>query len=133
MEQQISAVAIAAKDIKALRKFYHDSLGWVIAAENPEVVIFKLGNMMLTLCTPHIFEEYTGTLAATSNEKSVYFTINVDSPKRVNESFKKLVEKNVSITKAPAKTFWGGYSGFFNDPEGNSWEIAYNPISRTKI
>ena len=132
MEPQISAVTIAARDIKALRKFYHDALGWTVSAENEKVVIFRLNNVMLTLCTPDVFKEYTGIEQVGSNT-GFYFTINLDSPKRVNESFKKLAEKNVNIIKQPEKTFWGGYSGFFADPEGNHWEVSHNPISRTKI
>lgn len=132
MEPQINAITIAAKDIKALRKFYHDSLGWPVSAENEKVVIFRLNNTMLTLCTHDVYKEYTGSDAGQSNN-GFYFTINLDSPKRVNDSFKKLAEKNVNVTKAPEKTFWGGYSGFFVDPEGNHWEVCHNPISRTKI
>jgi len=133
MNQPINAVTIAVKDIKAMRKFYHDILEWPILNENPQVVMIRMNNAVLTLCAFEVFTEYTGLHPDSNSGKGCYLTINVDSPKRVDESFKKLSTQNVNITKMPFKTFWGGYSGFFADPEGNTWEISHNPIPGTKV
>ena len=133
MDQQINAVTIAVNDIKLMRRFYHDTIGWAILAENPGVVILKLNNAVLTLCTAAIFAEYTGTYPDEGSKKGFYLTSNLESPKRVDEYFKKLATQKVLITKKPEKTFWGGYSGFFADAEGNNWEICFNPVAGTKI
>lgn len=133
MDQQINAVTIAVKDIKLMRKFYHDTLGWAIFAENPSVVMLRLNNAVLTLCTTVIFAEYTGNYPDAESKKGFYLTTNLESPKRVDEYFKKLAAKKVLITKKPEKVFWGGYSGFFEDIEGNKWEISFNPMPGTKV
>jgi hypothetical protein len=131
MKPQINAATVAVKDIKALRKFYHEILGWTVLSENAKVVILKMDNAAFTLCTMDVFSEYTGMQPGSGN-KSFYLTINLESPKRVDESFKKLKQLSVNIVKMPQKTFWGGYSGFFTDPENNYWEICFNPIPGTK-
>ncbi len=133
MSQQINAVTIAVNDIKLMRKFYHDILGWAVLAENPEVVMLKLNNAVLTLCSIPVFAEYTGTYPDDGSKKGFYLTTNLESPKRVDDYFKKLANQQVMIIKKPEKTFWGGYGGFFADAEGNKWEICFNPIAGTKV
>ena len=54
----------------------------------------------------------------------------LESEKEVDELFARLEEKGVTIVKKPQKVFWGGYSGYFKDPDGNLWEAAYNPFWR---
>lgn len=107
MEPQINAITIAAKDINSLKRFYSQVLEWRILAQNEKVV------------NP-----------ANSN---FYLTINLDSPKRVDQTLQKLVALNVDVIKMPKKAFWGGYSGFFADPEGNRWEVCYNPTPNKVI
>lgn len=132
VSQHLSALTVFINDIKAMRKFYHETLGWAVLTENEKVVMFKLDKVVLTLCASDVFYDYTGLQPDAAANKSFYSTINLDSPKQVDDSFKKLRESGVNITKMPKKVFWGGYSGFFADPEGNTWEVAYNPISATR-
>jgi uncharacterized glyoxalase superfamily protein PhnB len=133
MNQTINAVTIAVDDIKLLKKFYHEVLEWAVLAENIDVIMFKLNQMVLTLCSADTFTNYTGLPPGNLSSKGFYFTINFDTPKQVDESFKKLMKSKVHIAKMPQQTFWGGYSGFFADPEGNHWEICYNPVPGTKV
>lgn len=133
MNQTINAVTIAVEDINLLRKFYYEVLGWTVLAENKDVIMFKLNQTVLTLCSSDTFTNYTGANPGNLSNKGFYFTINFDSPKQVDDSFKKLIKTNVPIAKMPQQTFWGGYSGFFSDPEGNHWEICYNPVPGTKV
>jgi uncharacterized glyoxalase superfamily protein PhnB len=132
MNPQINAVTIAATNIKVLRKFYHDALGWKVLTENESVVMFKLNQTVFTICANTVFAEYSGSSTADGAAKGFYLTINMDSPKQVDQYFKKLEAADVPISKMPKKTFWGGYGGFFADPEGNKWEVCYNPIPETK-
>src|ERR1700743_3573088 len=122
MEQQLNAITIAVKDVALLKTFYADTLGWAVLAENPSVAMFKTNQAVFTLCAESIFNDYTG-MPAGQGEKGYYFTVNLSSPQNVDESFSKFKTLGVNITKMPAPTFWGGYSGFFADPENNVWEI----------
>jgi uncharacterized glyoxalase superfamily protein PhnB len=133
MKQLLSAVTIVTTDLPSLRSFYTDVLGWEILAENESVLMLKLNTTVLTLCTEELFGTYTGILADRSKHKGFYLTINLESKQEVDDSFETLTTAHVNITRPPEKTFWGGYSGFFTDPEGNLWELCYNPVEGTKV
>jgi len=123
MKPQLSSITIAANDLPLLKQFYTEVFGWDIVMENPKIVILKLENTLLSLCTEDLFTSYTGTTPATGN-KSYYFTINFDTRAELDAAFADLTAKGAAIKKAPAKTFWGGYAGFISDPEGNHWELS---------
>jgi uncharacterized glyoxalase superfamily protein PhnB len=52
---------------------------------------------------------------------------NVASIEQVDQIFTDLKQKGANIVKEPETAFWGGYSGYFADPDGNQWEVAFNP------
>ncbi len=133
MKQLLSAVTIVTSDLPSLKLFYTDVLGWEILAENESVLMLKLNTTVLTLCTEELFGTYTGILADHTKHKGFYLTINLDSKQEVDSSFKILAAAKANITRLPEKTFWGGYSGFFTDPESNLWELCYNPVEGTKV
>lgn len=133
MKQLLSAVTIVAKDLPILKTFYTNVLGWDVLAENESVIMLKLNSTVLTLCTETLFGEYTGILVDSAKHKGFYLTINLDSIREVDSSFKVLAAAKSNITKTPAKNFWGGYNGFFTDPEDNLWELCYNPVEGTKV
>ena len=54
---------------------------------------------------------------------------NVGSKKEVDSVIKLAVSKGAKLTKEPQEVFWGGYSGYFADPDGHLWEVAYNPFT----
>lgn len=132
MKQVLSAVTIAAKNLQQLKLFYTGVLGWEILAENESVLMLKLKTSVLTLCTEALFADYTGIPSHGEKNNSCYFTINLDSAKEVDDNFMVLARLKATIVKRPAQTFWGGYSGFFTDPEDNLWELCHNPIPGTK-
>lgn len=132
MKQLLSAVTIAAKNLRQLKLFYTDVLGWEILAENESVLMLKLKTVVLTLCTEELFADYTGISPSGEKHTGCYLTINLDSAKEIDDNFMVLARLKTNIVKMPAQTFWGGYSGFFTDPEDNLWELCYNPIPGTK-
>ena len=131
MQPLIAAVTIAIKDIDVLKEFYTDKFGWQIIAENEKVVMLKLDNLVLTLCDGALFKEYTN-ITNNTQSKAVYFTINLASKANVDEQIAKLNQAGVQILKQPSDTFWGGYAAFVADPEGNCWEICYNPYTENR-
>jgi catechol 2,3-dioxygenase-like lactoylglutathione lyase family enzyme len=128
MKQLLSAVTIVVQDLRRLKAFYTGVLKWEVLAENEGILMLNLNAIVLTLCTEELFGGYTGVVPHIDKHKGFYLTINLDSKAEVDSSFDGLTTANVNITKLPEKTFWGGYSGFFADPEGNLWEMCYNPM-----
>ena len=133
MEPQINAITICAQDVQALKRFYSQILEWRILAQNDKVIMFRLNNTVLTICAADVYAEYSGMKPGDSTEKHFYLTVNLESPKRVDQTLQKLAALSVDIIRMPKKAFWGGYSGFFADPEGNRWEVCYNPVPNTII
>ncbi|SEN75850.1 hypothetical protein SAMN05192574_10446 [Mucilaginibacter gossypiicola] len=128
MQTQVAAVTIAVKDLDAVKAFYTKKFGWQILAENEELVMLKLDNLVLTLCSELLFAEYTN-ISNNDGSKCFYLTINLASKTDVDTTIAQLDQAGVQIQKQPAETFWGGYAGFIADPEGNCWEICYNPYT----
>lgn len=129
MQAHVTAITLAVKDLVAIKAFYTGKFGWQILAENEKVVMLKLDNLVLTLCNELLFKEYTN-ISNSAESKSFYLTINLASKVEVDDRPTQLEEEGVQIVKLPAETFWGGYSGFIGDPEGNCWEICYNPYAQ---
>ncbi|QEM11246.1 VOC family protein [Mucilaginibacter rubeus] len=128
MQTHVAAVTLAVKDLDAIKEFYIEKFGWQIIAENEKIVMLKLDNLVLTLCDEPLFKEYTN-IHNNNRSKAVYFTINLASKANVDEQIAKLRGVGVQILKQPSETFWGGYAGFVADPEGNCWEICFNPYA----
>jgi predicted lactoylglutathione lyase len=126
MQAHVTAITLAVKDLVAIKAFYTGKFGWQILAENAKVVMLKLDNLVLTLCNELLFAEHTN-IDNNAGSKPFYLTINLASKAVVDEKITKLEQDGVQILKHPSETFWGGYSGFIADPEGNCWEICYNP------
>jgi len=128
MQTNVAAVTLAVKDLNTIKEFYTEKFGWQIIAENEKIVMLKLDNLVLTLCDELLFKEYTN-IHNNTGSKAVYFTINLASKAKVDEQIAKLNKADVQILKCPSDTFWGGYAGFVADPEGNCWEICFNPYT----
>lgn len=129
MQAHVTAITFAVKDLAAIGAFYTEKFGWQILAENEKVVMLKLDNLVLTLCDELLFAQYTN-ISNNEGSKRFYLTMNLDSKTDVDEKITQLDRAGVQILKHPAETFWGGYSGFITDPEGNCWEICYNPYAQ---
>ncbi|MDB5147640.1 MAG: hypothetical protein JWQ57_1660 [Mucilaginibacter sp.] len=126
MQAHVTAITLAVKDLVAIKAFYTGKFGWQILAENERVIMLKLDNLVLTWCVELLFTEYTN-ISNNNGGKHFYLTINLASKAVVDEKVTQLEQEGVQILKQPAETFWGGYSGFIADPEGNCWEVCYNP------
>lgn len=131
MDQRLTIITIGVKDLKAMTAFYETVFGWkTINSSNEHISFFKLNGILLSL---YPFEELA--LDANVSSKGSGFNgfalaYNVNSIQEVNELFSDLEQKGVQIVKPPQNAFWGGYSGYVCDIEGNLWEIAYNPFQK---
>jgi predicted lactoylglutathione lyase len=128
MQAHLTAITLAVKDLAVIRTFYAIKFGWQILAENEKVIMLKLDNLVLTLCDELLFEEYTN-ISNNARSKSFYLTLNLASKTDVDAKIAQLNQAGMQMQKLPTEIFWGGYAGFIADPEGNCWEICYNPYT----
>ena len=128
MEQRLTLVTLGVSDLVASRKFYERVFEWTPESNsNDQVVFFKLNGIMLALFGEHALAEDAEISAEGNGFRKFSLAYNVRSEKEVDDCFKKLESKGAKALKRPSKVFWGGYSSYVADPDGNLWEIAYNP------
>ena len=112
-----------------MRQFYEEVFGWEpTKASNNNITFYQLNGIQIALFGREDLAKDANMSAEGMGFKSFTLAHNLQSEKEVNSLFKKLVQKGASVAKKPEKTSWGGYSGYISDPEGNLWEVAYNPF-----
>ena len=130
MQQRLSILTLGVTDLAKSRKFY-DTLGWRIAEDknSDAIVAYNLQQMTLALYPrKDLAEDATITMEHTgySNFALAY---NVNSEAEVDSVLQEAEKAGGAITKPAQKAFWGGYSGYFSDPDKFLWEVAFNPFS----
>jgi uncharacterized protein len=135
MEQRLSIVTLGVNDLACERAFYEGVLGWRPIDDNEQIAFYNVGSLMLAL---YPNDELADDIDPSGETKNTWpfrngyrgFTLayNVGSDLEVDALFVDLKECGVEILKEPHHTDWGGYSGYFADPEGNPWEVANNPF-----
>ena len=130
MEKGLSLITLGVRDLGVSRRFYVETLGWQPMAEPGGVVFFDIGGLVLALF-PHADLAKDMHVAPGNEADGPYpgfsLALNRNSEAEVDALFAELKGKNATILKAPQRVFWGGYSGYFADPDGYAWEVAYNP------
>lgn len=127
MEQRVSIVTLGVVDLDRSRQFY-EHLGWRRSMTKAEgVVFFQTGGMALALY-PRAELAKDANLA-TSGHGFVGITLayNARSRDEVNAVLAEAEAAGATVLKPAQEAFWGGYSGYFSDPDGFPWEVAWNP------
>ena len=126
MDPRISIITLGVSDLKQSASFYK-KLGFPVMTEMEEIIFFKLKNITFSIYPLDKLEEDIGKKTAEKPTASFTLAHNLESKQKVDELFNKLKELDVTIEKEPQDVFWGGYSGYFSDPDGYMWEVAWNP------
>jgi len=127
MEQRISLVTLGVKDLAASKRFYVDALGWKAVFENKEIIFFQVGGMIFALFLREKLAEDFQVDAASFGRAAVALAYNVRTRSEVDPLMKRAASAGARILKFAREAPWGGYSGYFADPDGFAWEIAWNP------
>ena len=129
MEQRMSLITLGVADLSRAVAFYEQVIGWKPEPSPPGVVFFDLNGVVFALWPHDDLAKDMGVAAGSVPPYRGYaLAHNVRSESEVDSIFTRLKEKGATILKQPQKTFWGGYSGYFSDPDGHTWEIAHNPF-----
>jgi uncharacterized protein len=127
MDQRVSLVTLGVADIQRARSFY-EALGWESRSVPADgVVFFQAGGMIVALWDRASLAE-DSTVVDGGGWGGVTLAHNVGSPGDVDRVLDEAHAAGGTIGRAGAKTFWGGYSGVFLDPDGHPWEVAHNPF-----
>jgi catechol 2,3-dioxygenase-like lactoylglutathione lyase family enzyme len=128
MKQYLHIITLGVKDLSRSRSFYTETLGWTpSSASNDGVAFFQAGGVVLSLYPRNALAEDASIGSEGSGFGGVSLAYNTRSEHEVDEVINDLRFKGVTILKPPQKAFWGGYHAYFADPDGNPWEVAFNP------
>jgi catechol 2,3-dioxygenase-like lactoylglutathione lyase family enzyme len=126
---RVSLATLGVGDVARATEFY-ESLGWRLSpASVPGMVSFfqTAGGLLSLVETDDIAADAGIPTRASADFRGVLLAINVESPAAVDEALRAAVQAGASLVKAGSHAEWGGYLGYFTDPDGHLWEITWNP------
>jgi predicted lactoylglutathione lyase len=129
MDPRISFVTLAVDDLHATRRFYLDGLGWPTELDVPgEVIMIRVGErLILSLWAAAEFEDEVGPIRRGVGLAPITLAHNVGSPEEVDAVLEAARSAGADPVTAGEQRDWGGYTGYFGDPSGFRWEVAWNP------
>jgi uncharacterized protein len=136
MEPRISFITLAVRDLAASRAFYVAGLGWTPELDVPgEVVMIRTGeHLILSLWDEGAFQAEVGAIGRGDGVPPFTLAHNVATREQVDQVLADARAAGAEVGAAEERD-WGGYTGYFSDPDGVRWEIAYNPgpVGRTVL
>jgi uncharacterized protein len=128
LEPRISLITLGVRDLERARRFYRDGLGLPERTEsNDRVSFLQLRGLVLALYGRADLARDAGLEDDGSGFSGVSIAHNVSSREAVTATLVKVVGAGATLVKPGEDTFWGGYVGYFADPDGYLWEVAWNP------
>lgn len=128
MKPRISMITLGVTDLQRSVDFYETGLGFPKMDSPPEVAFFTLNGTWLALYGRDALAEDAEVAAKGEGFKGLTLAHNLESEAEVDAAFQQAIAAGATSVKTPRKVFWGGYSGYFSDPDGFLWEIAHNPL-----
>ena len=128
-DKRISITTLGVKDLAASTAFY-EKLGWQKAAASMDTITFiQLKGIVLGLFPIDELAKDAGVENDKAQFSGTTMAHNLGSEAEVDEAMAFAVSCGATKVKTPEKVFWGGYSGYFADPDGYLWELAYNSFA----
>lgn len=127
MQPRISMITLGVRDLARSVKFYEEGLGLPRRESSMQAAFFTLNGTWLGLYGREALAEDAGVPPEGSGFSGFSLAHNVASEEEVDALLRRAVEAGATLVKQPEKVFWGGYRGYFADPDGHLWEVAHNP------
>ncbi len=128
MQARVSFITLGVGDVARSRRFY-EALGFTASpASQDAITFFDLGGIVLSLFGRAALAEDVGVPVSEPGFSGISLAHNVNSESEVDEVLREAVAAGAKLLKPGQKVFWGGYSGYFADPDGHLWEVAHNPF-----
>lgn len=128
MEQRISVVTLGVSDLTRSREFY-ERLGWRCSMANSEgIVFFQAGGMALALYPRHELAKDANLSPDGHGFVGISLAYNARHREEVDSVLAQAQAAGAKLLKPAQEAFWGGYSGYFSDPDRFLWEVAWNPF-----
>lgn len=128
MEQRVSIVTLGVADLKRSREFY-ERLGWRRSMAQAEgVVFFQTGGLALALYPRNELAKDANIAADGQGFSGFSLAYNARNREGVDSVLSEAEAAGAKLMKPAQEVFWGGYSGYFSDPDGFLWEVAWNPF-----
>jgi catechol 2,3-dioxygenase-like lactoylglutathione lyase family enzyme len=142
MEQRVSLITLGVAGLARARRFYEDGLGWRRGTRDDGVAFYQAGGAVLALFSRAELAADAGlsveglTSASPSAARGTFDGIALAYNTRTRGDVDRLLAEAVgagaTLLKPARDTVWGGYSGYFADPDGHLWEVAWNPHWRIR-
>lgn len=127
MEPRISLITLGVADLARATRFYEECLGLPRLNTPPSITFFELGRLWLALWPRENLAADAGVSAQGAGFAGFSLAHNVRSPAEVDALLQHVAGGGATVVKPGHATDWGGYSGYFTDPDGFLWEVAHNP------
>lgn len=134
MKARVTVLTLGVDDLDVAVRFYRDGLGWptdgIVGSEFEygAVAFFDLdAGVRLALWPRRSISRDTGLPESERSPTDVTLGHNVRSKSEVDLVMRQAEDAGATIVKPAAETFWGGYAGYFQDPDGHLWEVVWNP------
>ncbi len=125
--QRVTLIALGVDDLERSGAFY-ETLGWQVAQEMPGVKFYRLKGLMLGLTGKAALAQDQGRAGAELGIGAMALAQNYAAPEDVDAAFAAALSAGATALKRPQEAEWGGYSGYYADPDGHVWEVAHNPF-----
>jgi uncharacterized protein len=119
-------VTLGVSDLERATSFYEE-LGWRPALVVEETVFFQMNGAIVVLWAREKLAQDAGVADAGAAWGGITLAQNVATDEEVDEVIERARRSGGRISREPARTFYGGYAGYFLDPDGHAWEVAHNP------
>ena len=130
MDSWISLITLGMRDVERSRRFYRDGLGWpesTASMESEDVAFLHTGGVVLALYKRELLAAAADLSPVGSGFAGFALAHNVATRELVDAALEVAVDAGGTLLKPGTETEWGGYTGYFADPDGFLWEIAWNP------
>ncbi len=128
MEQRLSMVTLGVSDLARSRRFYEEGLGWTSANPgNAAIAFYQAGPLIIGLFPKAELAKDANLQDAGSGRGGFALAHNVATHDQVDALLAEAKAAGATILKPAQQADWGGYSGYFADPDGHLWEVAVNP------